>query len=54
MGKHDLINMRVFHKVLLDFAIFYVSLEPLIDMDILLVILLFSITQGFRNIFFNF
>lgn len=35
----------------MDSAIFYVSLEPLLGMDILSVIFLFSMIQGLRNKF---
>ena len=39
----------MFCKVLFDFAIFYVSLEPLSHMDILSFIFLFSIIQDHKS-----
>lgn len=37
--------------MLLDSAIFYVSVEPLLGMDIVSVVFLFSVIQGLRNKF---
>lgn len=48
-----MINVKIFRKALFDSALSYVSLEPLVGMDLLSVIFLFSIlvTPGLRNYF---